>query len=161
MNHSYYKGLALYYERVSTTHTDQDESMANQRALAASFLKRHPEIELAEPMDTYSERVSGKSDERTKYKEMLKRLEKGDIRYVLVKDFKRLNRSTELSAQLSNYSKKYGFQFILLSTGQLIDPNAQQSRMTYGFESLLIRKWSTAKASMQGSHKDRNVRRNG
>ena len=129
--------LALYYERVSTQHMEQDESMENQRALGVSFLKRHPEIRLAEPMDTYSERVSGKSDARPKYQKMLKRLEEGDIRYVLVKDFKRLNRSTELAAQISNHAKEYNYQFILLSTGQVFDPNAEQNRMLYGFESLL------------------------
>lgn len=129
--------LALYYERVSTQHMEQDESMENQRALGVSFLKRHPEIRLAEPMDTYSERVSGKSDARPKYQKMLRRLEKGDIRYVLVKDFKRLNRSTELAAQISNHAKEYNYQFILLSTGQVFDPNAEQNRMLYGFESLL------------------------
>lgn len=129
--------LALYYERVSTNHEEQNESMENQRALAKSYLKRHPEISLAEPLDTYSERVSGKSDERPKYQLLLKRLERGDIRYVMVKDFKRLNRSTEVSAQLGNYAKMYHFQFILLSTGQIIDPNSEQNRMMYGFESLM------------------------
>lgn len=129
--------FALYYERVSTQHTEQDESMENQRALCVSFLKRHPEIHLAEPMDTYSERVSGKTDERPKYKMMLKRLERGDIRYVLVKDFKRLNRSMELAAQISNHAKEYNYRFILLSTGQVFDPNSEQNRMMYGFESLL------------------------
>ena len=131
------KKKALYYERVSTHHEDQDESMENQRALAQSYLKRHPEIELAEPLDTYSERESGKSDVRPKYQELLSRLEQGDIRFVLVKDFKRINRSTELSAQLRNHAKEYGYEFILLSTGQVFNPNADQNRMIYGFESLL------------------------
>lgn len=129
--------LALYYERVSTQHEQQDESMENQRALVESYLKRHPNIKLAEPIDTYSERVSGKSDVRPKYQKLLERLEKGDIAYVLIKDFKRINRSTELSAQLKNYAKEYGFKFILLSTGQIFDPNADENRMMYGFESLV------------------------
>lgn len=137
MNRESNDGNALYYERVSTTHEEQDESMENQRALARSFLTRHPEIKLAEPLGTYSERVSGKSDERPKYQQLLKRLEKGDIRYVMVKDLKRLNRSTEVSAQLGNYAKKYNFQFILLSTGQVFDPNSNENRMMYGFESLI------------------------
>ena len=129
--------LAVYYERVSTHHVEQDESMENQRALANSYLKRHPEIQLAETLDTYSERVSGKSDARPKYKEMMKRLECGDVRYVLIKDFKRLNRSTELSSQIKNHSKEYNYKFILLSTGQVFDPNESQNRMMYGFESLV------------------------
>ncbi|MBQ8799672.1 MAG: recombinase family protein [Lachnospiraceae bacterium] len=130
-------GRAIYYERVSTTHEEQDESLENQRALVKSYLKRHPEIELAEPLETFSERVSGKSDERPKYQELLRRLEKKDIRYILVKDLKRLNRSMEVSAKLSSHAKRYDYKIILLSTGQVYDPNASQNRMLYGFESLI------------------------
>lgn len=129
--------LAVYYERVSTDHKEQDESMENQRALAESYLRRHPEIVLAEPLDTYSERVSGKSDVRIKYSQMLERLSKGDIRYVLIKDFKRLNRSIELSAQMKNHCKKYNYVFILLSTGQIYDPNASEQRLFYDFEAMV------------------------
>ena len=53
------KFKAVYYERVSTVHFEQAESLENQRKLCESYLKRHPEIELAEPIGTYSERVSG------------------------------------------------------------------------------------------------------
>ena len=129
--------LAVYYERVSTLHTEQDESMEHQRALAENYLKRHPEIVLAEPLDTYSERESGKSDEREKYTQMLNRLSHGDIRFVLVKDFKRLNRSIELSAQLKNHCKKYNYKFILLSTGQIYDPNTSEQRLFYDFEAMV------------------------
>ena len=128
---------ALYYERVSTHHEEQAESMEHQRELLDSYLKRHTDIVLAEPPDTYSERESGKTDMRPKYQELLSRLEQGDIRYVLIKDFKRINRSTELAAQLRNHAKKYGYVFILLSTGQVFDPNEDQNRMMYGFESLI------------------------
>ena len=128
---------ALYYERVSTHHVEQEESMENQRKLCESYLKRHQNIVLAEDMDSYSEKISGKSDERPKFQQMLKRLERGDIRYVLVKDFKRLSRSQEISAGIKNHAKEYNYKFILLSTGQIYDPNDGQNRMMYGFESLL------------------------
>ena len=131
------KSLAVYYERVSTLHDEQSESMENQRQLCESYLRRHPEIELAEPIDTFSERLSGKSDERPKYQKMMQRLSKGDIDFVLVKDFKRMNRSQEVSAQLKNLARRYGFKFILLVTGQIYDINASENRMMYGFESLI------------------------
>lgn len=131
------KYLAVYYERVSTLHDEQSESMENQRQLCESYLRRHPEIELAEPIYTFSERLSGKSDERPKYQKMMQRLSKGDIDFVLVKDFKRMNRSQEVSAQLKNLAKKYEFKFILLATGQIYDINASENRMMYGFESLI------------------------
>ena len=128
---------AIYYERVSTIDVSQDESMENQRRLAKSYLSRHPEVELVEPLDSYSERVSGKSDLRPKYASMMKRLEQGDIDLLLVKDLKRLNRSTEVSAQFRNAAKKYKFRLILLSTGQIYDPNRVENRMLYGFEALV------------------------
>ncbi len=128
---------ALYYERVSTTHEEQANSLENQRDMCEKYLKRHPEIQLAEPIDRYSEQISGKSDERPKYQEMMKRVERGDISYIMVKDLKRISRSSEVSAQLKNTAKKYGFKFILLSTGSVYDPNANDTRLMYGFESLL------------------------
>ena len=129
--------LALYYERVSTEHEEQDLSMRNQRSLCDNFLKKNRNIKLAEPVDKYVERISGKSDARPKYKALIQRLKQGDINFLLIKDFKRLNRSSEVSAQMKNLSKKYSFKFILLSTGQIYDPNAPENRMMYGFESLL------------------------
>ena len=131
------KFLAIYYERVSTKHIEQNESLENQRALAENFLFRHKEIILAEPLDTYSERESGKSDSRPKYRELMHRLECGDISYLLVKDFKRLNRSVELSVQLREHARTHGYKIILLSTSQVYDPNTDENRLFYGFESLV------------------------
>ena len=127
----------LYYERVSTFHDAQSESLENQRALCESYLRRHPEIRLAEPIDSYSERISGKSDERPRFQAMLKRLSRGDIDYLLVKDLKRLSRSSEVSAALRNLAKRFKFKIILLSTSQIYDPNADETRMMYGFEALV------------------------
>lgn len=125
---------AVYYERASTLHDEQNESMKNQRRLFESYCKRHPEIHLE---GIYSERRSGKSDNRPEYRKMLERIFQGDIDYVMIKDFKRISRSTEISAQLKTLAKKYGFKFILLSTGQIYDPCLGENRMMYGFESLV------------------------
>ncbi len=128
---------AVFYGRVSTIHEQQDNSIQNQRNLCEIYLKRHPEIQLVEPMGTYVERVSGKSDDRDKYNALLRRISKGDIDFVMVKDLKRLNRSAELSAQMKNLAKEHNFQFILLSTGNIYNPNSSENRMLYGFESLM------------------------
>lgn len=125
---------AVYYERVSTLHEDQTNSLENQRKLRESYLKRHPEVHL---VGVYSERISGKSDLRPQYNEMVKRIEQGDIDYILVKDLKRLSRSLEVSAQLRNMVKKYQCKLILLATGEIYDPNADDKRMLFGFESLV------------------------
>lgn len=128
---------ALYYERVSTLNDEQSNSLENQRKLCEDFLAKHSDIVLAEPIDSYTERVSGKSDLREKYIEMMTRISKGDIDYILVKDLKRLSRSTEVSAQLRNQCKKYGVKLILLASNQIYDPNAEENRMLYGFEALV------------------------
>lgn len=128
---------ALFYARVSTASAEQESSIENQISLAESFLKKHPEIVLAEPIDSYVEKVSGKSDCREGYISLMARLSKGDIDYLIVKDLKRLNRSTEVSAQLKNLCRKYKFLLILLETGRVYDPNAEENRMLYGFEALI------------------------
>ena len=139
MKYQEYKALykALFYARVSSVKESQDTSIENQILLGESFLSKHPEIVLAEPIDTYVEKVSGKSDCRERYIALMARLSKGDIDYLIVKDLKRLNRSTEVSAQLKNLCKKYDFKLILLETGRIYDPNAEENRMLYGFEALV------------------------
>lgn len=125
---------AVYYERVSTIHDEQTTSMDNQSSLRESYLKRHPEINL---VAVFSERISGKSDLRPEFNKMIRLIEKGNIQYILVKDLKRLSRSSEVSAQLRTVLKKHGCKLILLSTGEIYDPNADDKRMVYGFESLV------------------------
>lgn len=128
---------ALYYERVSTANEDQTSSMENQRLLCENYLAKHKEIMLMEPLDTYSERISGKSDCREKFSKMMLRIQEGDIDLILVKDLKRLSRSTEVSAMLRKICKEYHVKLLLLDKGQLYDPNDDQTRMFYGFESLI------------------------
>lgn len=128
---------AVYYERVSTLNDEQTNSLENQRRLCEEFLKKHEDIVLAEPIDSYSERVSGKSDQREKYIDMMARVSKGDIDYILVKDLKRLSRSTEVSAHFKNQCKMYNVKLVLLSNNMVYDPNADENRMTYAFEALL------------------------
>ena len=70
--------------------------------------------------------------------ELMVRLSKGDIDYLIIKDLKRLSRSTEVSAQIRSACKKYNFKLILLENGRIYDPLADESsRLLYGFESLL------------------------
>ena len=119
-------------------HDEQTNSLENQRRLASDYIKRHAEeLELAEPLGTYSERESGKSDVRKRYSAMLDRLEEGDISYILVKDLKRLNRSSESSAKLRSLCKRHGILIILLATGQVYDPNSENNRLIYGVESII------------------------
>lgn len=128
------KEACLFYARVSTDHSEQDSSIEAQQKLMQSYMKRHPEKYVEA---TYIERVSGKSDNRPEYQKMINRVQQGGIDYILIKDFKRISRSTEVSDNLKKLSKHYGFKFILLSTGEVYDPNTNEHRLMFGFEALL------------------------
>ena len=130
---------AILYSRVSTVHDEQVESIDNQVLLARNYLDKHPEIELAEPLEKYSERISGKTDNRPKFQELCERLSRGDIRYLMVKDLKRLSRSVETTYAFFNLMKQYEFEIIQLSTGNIIDSSAfeeVESNLLLGIEAL-------------------------
>ena len=130
---------AILYSRVSTVHDEQAESIDNQILLAKNYLDKHPNIELAEPLDKYIERISGKTDIRPKCQEMCERLAKGDIHYLMIKDLKRLSRSVETTYAFLNLMKQYGFEIIQLSSGNIIDSSAfeeVESNLLIGIEAL-------------------------
>ena len=128
------KQVCLFYARVSTEHSEQDTSLEAQVKLMQSYMKRHPEKQLEA---SFIERVSGKSDNRPEFQKMINRIKEGGVSFVLIKDFKRISRSTEVSDNLKKLSKHYGFKFILLSTGEVYDPNTNEHRLMFGFEALL------------------------
>lgn len=124
----------------STMNLGQDTSVENQRQLCIDFLNNHPEFELADPIDTYEERVSGKNDLRECYDAMLKRIASaGDIHYIMVKDLKRLNRSSEVSLEFKTFCKVYDVKLILLGNkgAEEYDPNDADKRLIYSIESAI------------------------
>ena len=134
------KKRALFYDRVSTLNTEQDTSVENQLQLCIDFLESHPEFELAEPIDTYVERVSGKNDLREQYDALLKRIASdGDIHYIMVKDLKRLSRSSEVSLEFKTFCKVYDVKLILLGNrgAEEYDPNAEGTRLIYSIEAAI------------------------
>ena len=130
---------AILYSRVSTTNDEQAESIDNQILLAKNYLAKHPNIVLAEPLEKYSEKISGKSDIRPKFQEMCQRLSRGDIHYLMIKDLKRLSRSVETTYAFFNLMKQYEFEIIQLSSGNIIDSKAfeeVESNLLLGIEAL-------------------------
>lgn len=127
---------AVFYARVSTKKEEQEESLENQNSLKEIYLKSHPNIKcIAE----YSEQVSGKSDLRPEYQKMIERAKDPLVKYIMVKDTKRLYRSSAVAYEFKETLKKYGLKLILLSTGQISDPNANDigTQMIFGIESVL------------------------
>ena len=127
---------AVFYARVSTKKEEQEESLENQNSLKEIYLKSHPNIKcIAE----YSEQVSGKSDLRPEYQKMIERAKDPLVKYIMVKDTKRLYRSSAVAYEFKETLKKYVLKLILLSTGQISDPNANDigTQMMFGIESVL------------------------
>ena len=127
---------AVFYARVSTKKEEQEESLENQNSLKEIYLKSHPNNKcIAE----YSEQVSGKSDLRPEYQKMIERAKDPLVKYIMVKDTKRLYRSSAVAYEFKETLKKYGLKLILLSTGQISDPNANDigTQMMFGIESVL------------------------
>lgn len=127
---------AVFYARVSTKKEEQEESLENQNSLKEIYLKSHSNIKcIAE----YSEQVSGKSDLRPEYQKMIERAKDPLVKYIMVKDTKRLYRSSAVAYEFKETLKKYGLKLILLSTGQISDPNANDigTQMMFGIESVL------------------------
>ena len=132
------KEYAVYYERVSTEHESQDESLANQRKLKESFLSRHKNIIC---LEDFSERNSGKSDLRSEYQRMINYIEQNEdkkrISYIMVKDTKRLCRSSEVAQAFKRWAAVHKIKLILLSTSTIYEITSKEQRLMYGFESLI------------------------
>ena len=92
---------ACIYARVSTDKEGQAESCQNQVDMAKRAISEYPNIELVEVF--VDDGISGKSDfNRPEYNKMLKMIEDGIIKLIVVKDFSRLNRDQYNSLGLIN-----------------------------------------------------------
>ena len=69
---------------------------------------------------------------------MIERAKDPLVKYIMVKDTKRLYRSSAVAYEFKETLKKYGLKLILLSTGQISDPNANDigTQMMFGIESV-------------------------
>lgn len=127
--------LAVEYARVSTKNEEQAESCDNQILLCEEYVKAHNNIVVVGQY--IDDGISGKSDMRPQYLEMIDRIMVGDIRYILAKDCNRLCRSTEVSAYLNKICRKYKVKIIYTSSGSIYDPNDRNSRMVNGIKSVI------------------------
>lgn len=140
MKTSQTKYKAIFYARVSTVHDEQSESIDNQILQARNMLDKRPDIQLIEPLETYCEKVSAKSDERPKFQEVLRRLEAGDANLLIVKDMKRFSRSVEVSYRFFNMMEQYGIKIYILSTNKILDAKAfeeSENMILLGIEAII------------------------
>lgn len=128
---------ALNYARTSTDNDEQKDSCDNQVAMCNIYLKRYPNIRLAEK-PYVDQGHSGKSDiGREAFENMLERVKQGDIDLIIVKTKARLCRSKALATMLEEMMRDYKFSILTLSDGQIYDSTDRNSRLINGIKDIL------------------------
>lgn len=128
---------ALNYARTSTDNDEQKDSCDNQVAMCKIYLKRYPNIRLAEK-PYVDQGHSGKSDVgRNAFENMLERVKQGDIDLIIVKTKARLCRSKALATMLEEMMRDYKFSILTLSDGQIYDSTDRNSRLINGIKDIL------------------------
>lgn len=131
------KVLALNYARTSTDKDEQKDSCDNQVAMCNIYVKRYPNVRLAE--EPYIDRgISGKSNlRRDAFADMLDRIKQGDIDLIIVKTKARLCRSKALATMLEEMMRDYRFSILTLSDGQIYDSSDRSSRLINGIKDVI------------------------
>lgn len=112
--------LCVEYARVSTANEGQKDSCDNQIKLCDEYVKNHPELRV---VGRYvDDALTGGNDNRPEYQKMLKRIQQGDIRYIIAKSTNRLCRSTEVDGQLQKICREYDVMIIFVDTNQVFNP---------------------------------------
>lgn len=128
---------ALNYARTSTDNDEQKDSCDNQVAMCQIYLKRYPNVKLAEK-PYVDQGHSGKSDiGRNAFENMLERVKQGDIDLIIVKTKARLCRSKALATMLEEMMRDYKFSILTLSDGQIYDSTDRNSRLINGIKDIL------------------------
>lgn len=129
--------FALNYARTSTDSDEQKDSCDNQVAMCSIYLKRYPNVKLAEK--PYVDKgISGKSNiGRDAFAEMLERVKQGDIDLLIVKTKARLCRSKALATMLEEMMRDYKFSILTLSDGQIYDSADRSSRLINGIKDVI------------------------
>lgn len=129
--------FALNYARTSTDSDEQKDSCDNQVAMCSIYLKRYPNVKLAEK--PYVDKgISGKSNiGRDAFAEMLERVKQGDIDLLIVKTKARLCRSKALATMLEEMMRDYRFSILTLSDGQIYDSADRSSRLINGIKDVI------------------------
>ncbi len=106
------------YNRLSVEDGDDVEqnSIGNQKKLALHYIGEHPNIHL---VDTYSDHgYTGMNDNRPEFQRMLRDLQSGRIRCILVKDISRLGRHFVRTSELvQRILPEMGVRLICISDG--------------------------------------------
>ena len=112
--------LCVEYARVSTPNEGQKESCANQIKLCDEYVKNHPELRVVGKY--IDDALTGGNDNRPEYQNLLRRIQQGDIRYIIAKSTNRLCRSTEVDGQLQKICREHDVMIIFVDTNQVFNP---------------------------------------
>lgn len=118
------KGNAVCYSRVSTKTETQEDSLEQQELLLEKFIADNPGLI---SVGIYKDQESGKTTERKGFLNLLERVSRGDVDYILTKNNTRISRSTEISASLNRICQKHDCKIVFVGTGEIYDPTDRAS----------------------------------
>ncbi len=110
--------MAGVYSRISRDDGDKAESdsLANQREIVKTFVKRNPDIEIVEYYN--DDNYSGTNFDRPDFIRMYDDIKTGKINCVIVKDLSRLGRDyIEVGNYIQRVFPRYGVRFIAINDG--------------------------------------------
>ena len=110
--------MAGVYSRISRDDGDKAESdsIANQREIAKTFVKRNPDIEIVEYYN--DDNYSGTNFDRPDFIRMYDDIKSGKINCVIVKDLSRLGRDyIDVGNYIQRVFPRYGVRFIAINDG--------------------------------------------
>ncbi len=111
-----YKAAAYIRLSYAADHSNESDSVANQRKLIENFVSRNPDIQLV--CEKVDDGYSGILFDRPAFKEMMRDVSDGKINCVIVKDLSRLGREyIETGRYLRRIFPTYGVRFISINDG--------------------------------------------
>lgn len=137
MTTSFYEliGLAVLYARVSTTTDGQKDSCKNQLSLGADFLIKHSGLICAG--EYVDDGITGATNYRPAFNDMIERIKCGDIRYIITKNEERLCRSTEIDGYLQSICREYDVCIIFLESDTIFNPFDNEQVTMHGFKAVM------------------------
>lgn len=96
----------------------ESDSIGNQRNLISDFISRSPEFKDADVLEFCDDGFSGKNFERPAFQEMIKKVKRGEIQCIIVKDLSRLGRDyLTVGNYISRIFPFLGIRFIAVNDG--------------------------------------------
>lgn len=127
--------LCVEYARVSTDNESQSESCNNQILLCDEYVAKYPNLKVVGRF--IDDGISGATNNRPEFEAMIRRIEQGDIRYIIAKNEDRLCRSTEVDGYLQTVCREYEVKIHFIESNSVFDPNDGEHVTMHSFKAVM------------------------